>query len=291
VAEVRIRQRAIGVNFIDVYLRCGWIPPMMPVEPGRPGVPGMEAAGTVLDVGEGVNGLLPGDRVAYASARSVPLDWVVPLPAEVDDDVAAALLLKGLTADVLLHDLGHVRAGTRLLVHAASGGVGLLLCAQASSVGPTVIGTVSSEEKARLARAHGREHVIVTRDFRFAEAVQRLGGADVIVDGLGDAARDDNFAALARRGHWISLGQATGPLAPLSPDQLVAKSGTFSRPVVFDYTTPRAELMRRAARVWAALADGTLRRPVIERYALDATAEAHARLESRCSSGSLVLMA
>lgn len=297
--EVRIRQRAIGVNFLDVYLRRGWIPTMMPVEPGRPGTPGMEAAGTVLDVGDGVNGLLPGDRVAtlgpvpgaYASVRTVPLEWVLPLPAAVEDDVAMAVLLKGVTADYLVHDLGHVRAGTRLLVHAAAGGLGLLLCAWASSLGATVIGTVSSEEKARLARAHGCEHLIVTRDYRFAEAVQRLGGADVIVDGLGDAARDENFAALARRGHWISLGQATGPLTPLSPDQLVAKSATFSRPVVFDYTTPRAELLRRAARVWAALADGTIRRPVIERYGLDAAAEAHARLESRRSTGSLVLMA
>jgi NADPH:quinone reductase-like Zn-dependent oxidoreductase len=297
--EVRIRQRAIGVNFLDVYLRRGWIPPMMPVERDRPGTPGMEAAGTVLDVGDGVNGLLPGDRVAtlgpgpgaYASVRTVPLEWVVPLPAAVEDDVAMAVLLKGVTADYLVHDLGHVRAGTRLLVHAAAGGLGLLLCSWAASLGATVIGTVSSEEKARLARAHGCEHLIVTRDYRFAEAVQRLGGADVIVDGLGDAARDENFAALARRGHWISLGQATGPLAPLSPDQLVAKSATFSRPVVFDYTTPRAELLRRAARVWTALADGTIRRPVIERYALDAAAEAHTRLESRRSTGSLVLMA
>ena len=134
--------------------------------------------------------------------------------------------------------------------------------------------------------------MIVTRDYRFADAVQRaVGGADVIVDGLGDAARDENFAALARRGHWISLGQATGPLTPLSPDQLVSKSATFSRPVVFEYTATRAELMRRAARVWAALADGTIRKPVIERYSLDAAAEAHARLESRASTGSIVMMA
>jgi NADPH:quinone reductase-like Zn-dependent oxidoreductase/uncharacterized protein YndB with AHSA1/START domain len=297
--EVRIRQRAIGVNFFDVYLRRGWIPSLLPVGPGQPGVLGMEAAGTVLDVGEGVTGVMPGDRVAYlgpvpgayASVRSVPLDWVVPLPPAVDDEVAAALLLKGLTADYLLHDLGHVRTGTRLLVHAAAGGVGLLVCSWASSLGATVIGTVSSDEKARLARAHGCEHVIVTRDYRFAQAVQSLGGADVIIDGLGDAAREENFAALARRGHWISLGQATGALAPLAPDLLVSKSASFSRPVVFDYTTPRTELLRRADRVWAALADGTLRRPVIERYSLEAAEQAHARLESRGSTGSIVLMA
>jgi len=297
--EVRIRHRAIGVNFLDVYLRRGWLPAMMPVDAGRPGTPGMEAAGTVLDVGEGVHGLLPGDRVAalgpvpgaYASVRCVPAAWVVPLPTAIEDDVAMALLLKGLTADYLLHDLAPVRSGMRLLVHAAAGGVGLLLCAWASSLGATVIGTVSSEDKARVARAHGCEHVIVTRDYRFADAVQRLGGADVIVDGLGDAAREQNLAALARRGHWISLGQATGPLAPLSPDLLLAKSATFSRPVVFDYTEPHGELLRRSTRLWAALAEGRIRRPVIERYALDAAAEAHARLESRGSTGSLVLLA
>jgi NADPH:quinone reductase len=298
--EVRIRQRAIGVNFIDIYLRRGWIPGMLPVAPGRPGVLGMEAAGSVIDVGDGVNGLLPGDRVAYlfpqpgsyAAVRNVPVDSVIRLPAEIDDDVAAALLLKGITAEYLLHDLGHVGPGTRLLVHAAAGGVGSILCAWASRLGATVIGTVSNDDKARLARAGGCEHVIVTRDYRFADAVQRLcGGADLIIDGLGDAARLENFAALARRGHWVSLGQATGPLEPLSPDQLVGKSATFSRPVVFDYVESRAALQRRAARVWAALADGSIRRPTIERFSLDAAADAHRRLESRASTGSIVLVA
>ena len=294
--EVRIRQRAIGVNFLDIYLRRGWIPAMMPL----PGVPGMEAAGTVIDVGANAAGLLPGDRVAYlgpvpgayCSVRTVPAEWVVRLPAAVEDDAAAALLLKGITADFLLRDLGHVARGTRLLVHAAAGGVGLLVCAWARQLGATVVGTVSSEAKARVAREHGCEHVIVTRDYRFAEAVQRAcGGADVVIDGLGDAARDENLAALARRGHWISLGQATGALAPLPPDALLAKSLSFSRPVVFDYTADPAQLKARAQRVWAALADGTITLPPIERYALDAAAQAHARLESRGSVGALILSA
>ena len=294
--EVRIRQRAIGVNFIDVYLRRGWIPPML--APG--GTPGMEAAGTVLDVGPGVSHLRPGDRVAYlgplpgayCSVRNVPADWVLRLPAAVEDDTAAALLLKGLTADYLLHDLGRVRAGTRLLVHAAAGGVGQLVCAWARHLGARVLGTVSSDEKAQVARAHGCEHVIVTRDYRFADAVlQACGGADVIVDGLGDAARAENLAALARRGHWISLGQASGPLAPIDADELVAKSLSFSRPVVFDYVDTREALVERAGRLWAALADGTLPRPVIERHALDGAADAHARLESRRTTGPLVLVA
>jgi NADPH2:quinone reductase len=294
--EVRIQQRAIGVNFIDVYLRRGWVPQMLPL----PGVPGMEAAGSVIDVGEGVSGLLPGDRVAYlwhqagayTTVRTVPADQVVRLPAAVEDTTAAALLLKGLTADYLLRDLGRIQRGTRLLVHAAAGGVGLLLCAWARKLGATVMGTVSSEEKARVAREHGCEHVVVTRDYRFADAVQRIaGGADVIVDGLGDAARDENMAALALRGHWISLGQASGPLAPVDPNWLLGKSVSFSRPVVFHYITSPRERAERAQRLWDALADGTLKMPVVERFTLDAAAQAHARLESRATIGPLVLLA
>ena len=294
--EVRIRQHAIGVNFIDVYLRRGWIPAMLPL----PGVPGMEAAGSVIDIGANVNGLLPGDRVAYlgpvpgayCSVRSVPAEWVVRLPPEVETETAAALLLKGITADVLLRDLGRVGPGTRVLVHAAAGGVGLLVCAWARRLGAVVLGTVSSDEKARVARAHGCEQVIVTRDYRFADAVQRAcGGADVVIDGLGDAARDENLAALARRGHWISLGQASGPLGNLQPDALVAKSLSFSRPVAFDYVAERGQLALRAQRVWSALANGTLTAPPIERHTLDAAAQAHARLESRATIGALILIA
>jgi NADPH:quinone reductase-like Zn-dependent oxidoreductase len=294
--EVRIRQRAIGVNFIDIYLRRGWMPGMLAL----PGTLGMEAAGSVIDVGDGVGGLLPGDRVAYlcpqpgayCSVRTLPAAHVVRLPAEVEDETAAALLLKGVTADYVLRDLGRVRAGMRVLVHAAAGGVGLLLCAWARQLGARVIGTVSSEAKARVARDHGCEHVIVSPDYRFADAVQRhCGGADLVVDGLGDAARDENMAALAPCGHWISLGQASGPLRPLEADWLTAKSITFSRPVVFHYVATNGKLAERAARVWAALAAGTLATPVVERFALDAAAQAHQRLESRASMGSLVLVA
>lgn len=294
--EVRIRQRTIGVNFLDVYLRRGWVPGMLPL----PGVPGMEAAGSVVDVGEGVAGLLPGDRVAYlwhvpgayTTVRTVPVEAVVRLPPDVEDTTAAALLLKGVTADYLLRDLGRIGRGTRLLVHAAAGGVGTLLCAWASRLGATVLGTVSTEGKARLARAHGCAHPIIATDGRFAEAVQRLvGGADVIVDGIGEAARDENLAALAPRGHWISLGQASGPLSPVDPDALLSKSATFSRPVVFHYVSNAGELAERAQRVWNALADGTLKIPPIERFTLDAAAQAHARLESRATTGPLILLA
>ena len=298
--EVRIRQRAIGVNFIDVYLRRGWMPQLLPLSPSQPAVLGMEAAGSVLDTGDQASGLLPGDRVAYlgpvpgayCSVRCVPADWLLRLPAAVEDEVAAALLLKGMTADYLLRDLGRVGPGTRLLVHAAAGGVGLLLCAWARKLGATVLGTVSSEEKARLAREYGCEQVIVTRDYRFADAVQRAcGGADVVVDGLGVLAREENLAALAPCGHWISLGQASGPLPPIDPDVLVAKSLSFSRPVVFDFAATPTKRAERAQRVWNALADGTLKVPPIERFSLDAAARAHERLESRGRVGALVLLA
>ena len=296
--HVQIRHTAIGVNYIDIYLRRGWIPSMFPLSADAPSVLGMEASGTVLDVGTSVKHLLPGDRVAYigpqagayASVRTVPADWVVQLPPQVEHDTAAAILLKGITAGFLVRDLGQVGTGTRLLVHAAAGGVGLLVCAWARALGAIVMGTVSSEEKARVARAHGCEHVIITRDYRFAETVQQLyGGADVVIDGLGDAARSENLQALAHRGHWISLGQATGAMATISPDLLVAKSLSFSRPLAFAYVATQQQMDDRANRVWSALASGIIKPPMIERYTLDAAALAHARLESRASIGSLIL--
>jgi NADPH:quinone reductase-like Zn-dependent oxidoreductase len=292
--EVRIRQRAIGLNFIDVYLRRGQIPAML--APG--GTPGMEAAGSVLDCGEGVHGFLPDERVAYlgpapgayTGIRNVPAAWLVRLPPAVDDAVAAALLLKGLTADALLHDVAPLKPGARWLVHAAAGALGQVLCPWASRLGAQVIGTVSSEAKARTARAHGCTEVIVAPDYRFADAVQALGGADVIVDGLGRQAQQENLAALAPCGHWISLGQASGPPAPLDPDALLARSATFSRPLVFAYVAQPQALARRAARLWAALADGSIGTPTIERFTLENAARAHERLESRARSGALVLI-
>jgi NADPH2:quinone reductase len=294
--EVRIRQTAVGVNYIDVYVRSGLY---RMIEP--PAVPGMEAAGVVVDVGEGVAHLLPGDRVAYAcappgayvSARTMPADQVVVLPDDVDEQTAAALMLKGMTAAYLLHRTHRVRAGETVLVHAAAGGVGLFLCQWAHALGAQVIGTVSSDEKARLARASGCELPLVARDYRFAAAVRAATngrGADVIYDGLGRAAMAENLEALALCGHWVSYGQASGPLPPIEPEALSARSTTLTRPVLFHYTAERAALNEIARQTFEALRARILRVEVRHRYPLAAAAQAHRDLEGRRTTGPLVLL-
>ena len=294
--EVRIRQTAVGVNYIDVYVRAGHYRMLEPPAPL-----GMEAAGEVIDVGEGVTHLLPGDRVAYAcpppgayvSVRTMAAAQVVVLPDHVDDETAAAVMLKGMTAEYLLHRTHRVRAGDTVLVHAAAGGVGLFLCQWATALGARVIGTVSTEDKARRARAHGCEAPIVTRDHRFAHAVREATGgrgADVIYDGLGRAAAEENLEALALCGHWVSYGQATGPLEAIAAERLTVKSATLSRPVLFHYTAQRPALAEIAGRVFAALRDGILRVDLRHRYPLAAAAEAHRELEARRTTGPIVLL-
>jgi NADPH:quinone reductase-like Zn-dependent oxidoreductase len=294
--EVRIRHTAIGVNYIDVYVRTG---EYRMIDPPAP--PGMEAAGEILDIGEGVTHLLPGDRVAYAcpppgayvGVRTLPARHVVVLPDEVDDETAAALMLKGMTAEYLLHRTHAVRAGETLLVHAAAGGVGLLLCQWAKALGARVIGTVSTEDKARAARAAGCDAVIVGRDYAFAAAVHDATagrGADVIFDGLGRAAAQENLATLAMRGHWICYGHATGAIEQLSLGAIGEKSATISSPVLFHYTDDPATLAEMANRTFDALRRGVIRLDVRHRYPLAAAAEAHRDLEGRRTIGPLVLL-
>lgn len=294
--EVRIQHTAIGVNYIDVYVRKGlyrMIEPPAPI--------GMEAAGVVLDVGDGVAHLLPGDRVAYAApapgayvgVRTMAADQLVVLPDHVDDETGAAVMLKGMTAEYLLHRTRPIRAGDTVLVHAAAGGVGLLLCQWAKALGARVIGTVSSEEKARLARANGCDAPIVTTDYRFADQARQISGGrgvDVIYDGLGRAAAAENLDALAFTGHWISYGQASGPLDPVPAEALSAKSITMTRPVLFHYTAERAVLNQIAGRLFQALNQGTVKIDLKHRYPLAAAAEAHRALESRKTTGSIVLL-
>ena len=288
--EVLIRQTAIGVNYIDVYMRKGLY---QMIEPPAP--IGMEAAGVVVE--SNAPGLSAGDRVAYAclppgayvTMRTLPASQLVLLPDHVDEETAAALMLKGMTAEYLLHRTHRIQAGDTVLVHAAAGGVGLLLCQWARALGARVVGTVSTAAKAELAHANGCEHPIVTQNYSFAARTKQVSGgrgADLIYDGLGREAASENLAALATRGHWVSYGQATGALEPMS---LGEKSGTFSQPVLFHYTAE--SLLPIAGRVFAALRDGTIRPDVRQRYPLAAAADAHRDLEARRTSGQIVLLA
>src|SRR5262245_8897934 len=287
--EVRLRQTVIGVNYIDVYIRKGLY---RMIEP--PAAIGMEAAGVVVE--SNAPGFSPGDRVAYAcpppgayvTMRTLPASQLVPLPDYVDEETAAALMLKGMTAEYLLHRTHRVKPGDTVLVHAAAGGVGLLLCQWARALGARVVGTVSTEAKAELARANGCEHPIVARSYTFAERTRQVSGgrgADVIYDGLGREAAQENLAALAMRGHWVSYGQATGELEPMN---LGEKSGTLSQPVLFHYT--EESLRPMAGNVFAALRDGILRPNVGRRYPLAAAADAHRDLEARRTTGQIVLV-
>jgi NADPH:quinone reductase-like Zn-dependent oxidoreductase len=288
--EVRIRQTAIGVNYIDVYIRKGlyrMIEPPAPI--------GMEAAGVVVESNSASFRI--GDRVAYAcpppgayvTVRTMAAEQLVLLPEYINEETAAAVLLKGMTAEYLLHRTHRVRPGDTVLVHAAAGGVGLLLCQWAKALGARVIGTVSSEAKAELAHANGCDLPIVTRNYSFAERTKQFTGgrgADVIYDGLGREAAKENFEALALRGHWVSYGQASG--AHDSFPDLTAKSGTLSRPVLFHYTAEHLQEM--AGRVFAAIRDGILKVDIRHRYPLAAAADAHRDLEARRTSGQVVLL-
>jgi NADPH:quinone reductase-like Zn-dependent oxidoreductase len=291
-----VRHAAIGVNYLDIYIRRGWLP-LAP--PGA--VLGVEACGVVIDVGAGVSHVMPGDRVAYAmlppgaysGVRTVPAEQLVRVPDEIDNNTAAAVLLKGLTAEYLMHRLHQVEAGENVLVHAAAGGLGTIVSGWARALGANVIGTVSSEEKARVARDHGCHHVIVTREYNFAEAVMRAtngNGADLIVDGLGEKGVRENLAALAVFGHGVSVGQASGPLPALAPDALVHKSATFSQPVLFHYTADPKRLETMAQRLWSMLRSGAVRPEIGGTYALASAAEVHRLLESRATRGSIVLV-
>jgi len=283
--EVRIRQTAIGVNYIDIYIRKGLYKMIEPPAPL-----GMEAAGVVVE--SSAPGFRPGDRVAYActppgayvTMRTLPASQLVLLPDYISDETAAAVMLKGMTAEYLLHRTHRVRPGDAVLVHAAAGGVGLLLCQWAKALGARVMGTVSSEAKAELARANGCDEVIVTRYYRFASQMKRK--ADVIYDGLGKEAAKENYEALAMRGHWVSYGQASG--AHDSFPDLTSKSGTLSRPVLFHYTAEHLQEM--AGNVFSALRDKTIRVEVRHRYPLAAAADAHRDLEARRTSGQIVLL-
>ncbi len=294
--EVRIRQTAVGLNYIDIYVRTGAYPLLTP-----PGTPGMEAAGQVLDVGPDVVGILPGDRVAYAcppvgayaEIRTMAADKLVVVPEDIDDAAAAALMLKGMTAEYLLHRTHQARRGEAILVHSAAGGVGLLLCQWAKHLGCTVIGTVGSDEKARIARDNGCDYPIVAAREDFAARVNDLtkgAGCAAVYDGVGAATFAGSLEVLARCGHFVSYGQASGPIPPIDPAALAAKSATISRPVLFHYTADPAALREIAGRTFDALRRGIIRASINQRYALSDAAAAHRELEARRTTGASVLV-
>jgi NADPH:quinone reductase len=294
-AEIRVRHTAVGVNFIDVYCRTGYF---RMVEPPAP--LGMEAAGIVLDVGAEVVGFAPGDRVgyacppvgAYAEVRNLPADLVVPLPDFIDDETAAAIILKGLTAEFLLHRVHAAKEGEIVLVHAAAGGVGHLLCQWARHLGCEVIGVVGNREKAQRALAVGCSHVILSDEDLAArvEAITRGHGCDVIYDAIGGDSLARSFPALAERGHIVSFGQAARPLDPLDVAGLAEKSATVSRPNYSHYAGTAKDVCAGGARLFAAI-QGSLLNPIIGlRLPLRQAAEAHRRLESRSTFGSTILL-
>jgi len=292
--QVRLRQEAAGLNFIDVYHRTGLYQQPLPFTPG------VEGAGVVEAVGPDVADLKPGDRVAYggpvggyAEARLIPADRVVKLPDAISSEQAAAMMLQGMTAHMLLRRVHAVKAGETILVHAAAGGVGLILCQWAKALGATVIGTVGSNEKAELARAHGCDHPIVyTRQDFVAEVGRITGGAKVpvVYDGVGRDTFMKSLDCLARRGMMASYGNASGAVDPIPPGILAQKGSLFlTRPTLYDYTFDRADLESAAAELFEVVGNGKVKIEIGQRFALADAAEAHRALEARKTTGSTVL--
>ncbi len=295
--EARIRQSAIGVNFHDCYVRSGLYQTLK-----LPGIPGLEAAGTVTAIGDGVTGLKPGDRVAYfaadyggyASERVVKAERLVKIPAGVSDGVAASLMIKGLTAQMLVKNVHALGPEDTILVHAAAGGVGLLLCQWAKHLGARVIGTAGSAEKAALAKQAGCEEVILYRREDFVARVKDLTGGrgvSVAYDSVGKDTFYGSMECLAPLGHLVNFGQSSGPIEPMAISLLSKGSYTLTRPMLFHYCATRPALEAMAADMFAAVADGTLAVPEPAALPLADAAEAHRRLEARETTGALVLTA
>ncbi|MEM6847062.1 MAG: quinone oxidoreductase [Pseudomonadota bacterium] len=295
--EIRVRHTAIGLNYIDTYFRTGLYPP----PGGLPMVLGMEAAGVVEAVGPDVAGFAEGERVAYASpigsyaeARVMPAATAVKVPAGVSDEAAAAMMLKGMTARYLLREVYAVGPETTLLMHAAAGGVGLILGQWASALGARVIGTVSTAEKAALAKANGYQHVINYREEDFAARVAEItDGAkcDVVYDAVGKDTYPASLDCLKPFGLWASFGQASGPITDFNLGLLAQKGSLFAtRPTLFTYVSTRERLEANAADLFAAVASGQVRIPVNHRVPLAQAADAHRALESRQTTGATVLI-
>lgn len=294
--ELLVRNRAIGLNFIDTYFRTGLYP-----APHLPFVPGNEAAGEVVSVGPGVTEFKPGDRVAYvatlgsyAEERIVAVNSTVALPEAVSFEAAASMMLKGMTAEYLLHRTYKVKPGDTILVHAAAGGTGLILCQWGKALGATVIGTVGSKEKGELAKAHGADHVILYREEDFVARVKEITGGKlcaVVYDGVGKDTFLPSLDCLQPFGVLASFGNASGAVEPFNLGLLGPKGSLYvTRPTLFTHIAKRETMVEMAANLFSAVASGKVVVPVNARFALADAANAHRALESRGTTGSTVLV-
>jgi len=295
--EVLLRHTAVGLNFIDVYHRTGLYP-----AGATPFIPGMEAAGVVEATGQGVAGLGPGDRVAYASMplgayaerRVMPADRVVPLPGSIDDRTAAAMMLKGMTACYLLRRTYRVQPGDAVLVHAAAGGVGTIACQWAAHLGARVIGTVGSPEKAAIAAAHGCEHLIDYTREDFVERVREIThgeGVAVVYDSVGKDTFMRSLDCLRPLGTLVIFGQSSGTPPPLDVGILSKKGSLYvTRPTIVTYTAKRADLLALAGELFEVVSQGTVRIEIGASFPLADAAEAHRALEGRRTTGSTLLL-
>jgi len=294
--QVRVRQIAIGLNYIDTYQRSGLYP--IPL----PGCIGLEAAGVIDAVGPGVSNFKIGDRVAYAGGpagsyaeeRVMPAAPLVKLPDAISDQEAAAMMLKGMTVQYLIRRTYQVKAGETVLLHAAAGGVGLIACQWLRALGVTVIGTVSSEEKAALAKANGCTHTIIYRKENFANRVRELtggAGVPVVYDSVGKDTWDDSLSCLQPMGLMVSFGNTSGPVAPVNIGQLAAKGSLFvTRPALATYTAKPKDLQAMAKDLFDVLASGQVKAKVSQTYALKEAAQAHRDLEGSKTVGSTILL-
>ncbi len=292
--EIRLRHGAIGLNFIDVYHRTGLYPLPFPF------IPGVEGAGTIEAVGGDVAGLSVGDRVAYAlelgayaDVRLIAADRVIKIPDKVSDATAASVMLKGLTAQFLIRHTYKVQAGETILVHAAAGGVGLLLCQWAKHLGATVIGTVSTPEKAELCRAHGCDHAVVVGEVDLVEAVRDLTGGvgvPVVYDSVGQATVSQSLECLRPFGMMVLFGQSSGRVSPVDPNILQRGSLFLTRPTLATHAADRAWLSNGAAELFELIEHGLLKVTANQIFPLEDAALAHHQLEARLTTGSTILV-
>lgn len=294
--EVRIRHKAIGLNYIDIYHRSGLYPVPLP------SIPGMEAAGMVESVGEGVKNFKPGDRVAYGRGplgayceeRNIAAKELIPLPDKVSDEVAAACMLKGLTAWFLLHETFPVKKDDTILIHAAAGGVGLIMVQWAKKLGARVIGTVGSEEKAEIAKKHGADHVILYRSDPVAAKVKQLTngrGVDVVYDAVGKTTFVSSLDSLKPLGLMVSYGQASGPIPPFDLLELSKRGSLYlTRPSLADYMKRDATYREAATELLKRVAEGDIDINVAQKFPLKEAAKAQIALETRETVGATVLI-